>query len=167
MYRFFFSSILLLFISLHIEAQGPGTSERRFYVIHGSEAGEQVQAERIAYYTKQIGLTPEEAQVFWPIYNEMDNKRTVLFEERAEIIHKFVNESGKLNDKQIDEYLNRLTTIQQKETALPAEYDAKFRKVLSARKVMNMYIAEMGFRNYLLQRMRTINTRHIERNERP
>ena len=165
MYRLLFNSILLLFISLHVWAQGPGTSERRFYIIRGSEAGEQVQAERIAYYTKQIGLTTDEAQVFWPIYNEMDNKRNVLFEERAEIIHKFVNESEKLNDKQIDEYLNRLAAIQQKEAALPTEYDAKFRKVLPARKVMNMYVAEMGFRNYLLQRMRTVNPR-MERYER-
>jgi len=165
MYRLFFSSIFLFFISLQVEAQNPRAPERRIMVISGSAAGEQVQAERIAYYTKEIGLTAEEAQVFWPIYNEMDNKRNVLFEERAEIIHKFMNESTKLNDKQIDEYLNRLTAIQQKEAALPVEYDAKFRKVLPARKVMKIYVAEMGFRNYLLQRMRNMNPR-IERNDR-
>jgi len=38
--------------------------------------------------------------------------------------------------------------------ALPAEYHAKFRKVLPARKVMKLHVAEMGFRNYLLQKMR-------------
>jgi hypothetical protein len=133
-------------------------------IFRGGAVGEQVQVERIAYFTEQIGLTAEEAQLFWPIYNEMDNKRTALFEERAEIIHKFMNESAKLYDKQLDEYLNRLTAIQQKEAALPAEYDARFRKVLPARKVMNLYVAEMGFRTYLLQKMRNVNTR-FERDE--
>ena len=158
MNRFFFSWILFFFISLHVEAQrveaqGPGAPERRF-IIRSGAAGDQVQVERIAYLTEKIGLTPEEAQLFWPIYNEMDNKRTALFEERAAIIQKFMNESAKLTDRQIDEQLNRLVAIQQQESAIPAEYDARFRKVLSSRKVMNLYVAEMGFRNYLLQTIR-------------
>jgi len=153
-------SILLFFVSLQIEAQVPGMPERRV-VIRKEVVGEQMQVERIAYFTEKIGLTPDEAQLFWPIYNEMDNKRTAMFEERASIIRKFMDESAKMSDKQIDEQLNRLVAIQQQEMALPAEYDAKFRKVLSARKVMNLYVAEMGFRNYLLQKMRDV------RNERP
>jgi hypothetical protein len=47
-----------------------------------------------------------------------------------------------------------MVAIQQQEAALPAEYDARFRKVLSSRKVMNLYVAEMGFRTYLLQTIR-------------
>lgn len=151
----FIISIILFFISLQIEAQPDRRTPRR------GDMGEQVQVERIAYFTEKIGLTPEEAQLFWPIYNEMDNKRTALFEERAEMMRKFMDESAKMSDKQIDEQLKRLVAIQQQEMALPAEYDAKFRKVLSARKVMNLYVAEMGFRNYLLQKMReTRNEKH-------
>ena len=157
MSRFFFSTVLFFFISLHIKAQVSDMPDRRA-TDRQRPTSEQIQVERIAYFTETIGLTPEEAQLFWPVYNEMDQKRTALFEERAAIIHKFMNESDKLSDKQIDEHLNRLVAIQQKEMALPAEYDAKFRKVLPARKVMNLYVAEMGFRNYLLQKMR--NVRH-------
>ena len=162
MYRSIFF-ISLFFISLQIEAQVPEMPERRMIVRRGGGVfGEQVQVERIAYFTEKIGLTTEEAQLFWPIYNEMDNKRTALFEERASIIRKFMDESAKMSDKQIDEQLNRLVAIQQQEMALPSEYDAKFRKVLPARKFMNLYVAEMGFRNYLLQKMRG-----DVRNERP
>ena len=150
-----FSLILFFSLSLHVEAQGPGSSpERRVMIVRNGAAGEQVQVERIAYFTEKIGLTPEEAQQFWPIYNEMDNKRTALFEERASIIQKFVNNADNLTERQITEQLNRLVAIQQQEAALPAEYDARFRKVISSRKVMNLYVAEMGFRNYLLQTIR-------------
>ena len=160
MYRIFFSSILFFLISLQVEAQGTVRPDRRIAV---RAMGEQVQIKRIAYFTEKIGLTPEEAQLFWPIYNEMDNKRTALFEERAAIIHKFINEPEKLNDRQLDEHLSRLVTIQQQEMALPGEYDPKFRKVLPARKVMNLYVAEMGFRNYLLQTMRNRHPEGIEK----
>lgn len=162
MFRFFFISILFFFISLHIEAQGPGSPERRVFV-HTRVVGEQINVERIAYFTEKIGLTAEEAQVFWPVYNEMDNKRTALFEERAAIIQKFMNESAKMSDRQIDEHLNRLVAIQQQEMLLPVEYDARFRKVLPTRKVMNLYVAEMGFRNYLLQTMRNRRPEDIEK----
>ena len=161
MSRLFFSAILFFFISLQAEAQMPGTQDRRMAVRYRAP-DEQIQKERIAYFTEAIGLTSEEAQLFWHVYNEMENKRTALFDERASIIHKFMNEPDKLSDKQIDDHLNRLIAIQQKEMALPAEYDAKFRKVLPARKVMNLYVAEMGFRNYLLQKMRN---EHSERSE--
>jgi hypothetical protein len=117
--------------------------------------GEQVQIERIAYFTEKIGLTPEEAQLFWSLYNELDNKRISLFEEKAAIIKTFMDNTKNLNDKQINEQLNRLAVINQQESALYGEYDAKFRKVLSAQKVMNLYVAEMGFRRYLLQTIRT------------
>ena len=154
MFRLILSSVLCFFILLQGEAQDRPMPERRMMVRNNIMYGEQIQVERIAYFTEQIGLTTEEAQLFWPIYNEMDNKRTALFEERASIIHKFMNESNSLSEKQIDEQLSRLVVIQQQEMALPAEYHAKFRKVLPARKVMKLHVAEVGFRNYLLQKMR-------------
>ena len=122
---------------------------------------EHVQIERIAYFTEKTGLTPEEAQLFWPLYNEMDNKRTALFEEKAAILKAFMDNTKSQSDKQINEQLNRLAAINQQEVALYGEYDAKFRKVLSAQKVMNLYVAEIGFRHYLLQ---TIRNRKDKRN---
>ena len=32
--------------------------------------GERAQAEKIGYITQRLQLTPEEAQVFWPVYNQ-------------------------------------------------------------------------------------------------
>ena len=155
MSKIIISTITCFFVILQGVAQDSDRSERgRRPGAPGRVFGEQVQVERIAYFTEKIGLTSDEAQLFWPIYNEMDKKRTSLFEERALIIRKFMRESDNLSDKQIEDQLNRMTSIQQQEMTLPKEYDARFRKVLPARKVMNLYVAEMEFRNYLLQKMR-------------
>jgi len=35
---------------------------------------EAVQAQKIAFITQEVGLTPAEAEKFWPLYNEMDRK---------------------------------------------------------------------------------------------
>ena len=42
---------------------------------------EAVQAQKIAFITQETGLTPAEAEKFWPLYNEMNHKV-------GEVIHK-------------------------------------------------------------------------------
>ena len=32
-------------------------------------------AEKIAYFTSELDLTPEEAQLFWPVYNMLQDER--------------------------------------------------------------------------------------------
>ena len=38
---------------------------------HREERKEQVKAAKIAFFTEEMGLSVEEAQVFWPLYNTM------------------------------------------------------------------------------------------------
>lgn len=121
---------------------------------HDKDVSEKIQVERIAFFSEKIGLTADEAQLFWPIYNEMDQKKTELFEKRAGIIRRFRTESNKLSSKEIDNMLNELVSIQQQEAELPNLYHKQFRNILSAEKVMNVYMAEIEFRGYLLQKMR-------------
>lgn len=39
---------------------------------------EAIMAEKIAYFTKELQLTPEEAQQFWPVYNQLWDKKKEL-----------------------------------------------------------------------------------------
>ena len=146
-------SIILCCCFLHVDAQ------KRDAMFHHApppkEMNDKIQVERIAFFSGKIGLTPEEAQLFWPVYNEMDNKKNRLFEEKATITRRFVKDAKSIGEKELAELLNRLVVIQQEESKIPADYDAKFRKILSDKKVMELYIAEMEFRSYLLQKMRT------------
>src|SRR5580693_4639131 len=53
---------------------------KRFLILYGiiftlcisvsAQNGERIQALKIAYLTKQLNLTPEEAERFWPVYNQ-------------------------------------------------------------------------------------------------
>lgn len=39
---------------------------------------EAIMTEKIAYFTKELQLSPEEAQQFWPVYNQLWNKKKEL-----------------------------------------------------------------------------------------
>jgi hypothetical protein len=53
---------------------------KRFLILYGiiftlcisvsAQNGEGIQALKIAYLTKQLNLTPEDAEKFWPVYNQ-------------------------------------------------------------------------------------------------
>ena len=152
MYRLFVA-MLCFFLTLPASAQESGIPARRGGM-RMSVPSENIQVERIAYFTEKMNLTPEEAQLFWPIYNEMDHKKTALFEEKAAIIRRFAKESDKITEKQLDELLERLAAINRQEAQIPGEYQVRFRKVLPASKVMNLYVAETDFRRHLLLKMR-------------
>ena len=56
---------------------------------------ERVRAEKVAFLTEQIDLTESEAQVFWPIYNQLQNEQRESFEavrKAYEAMEKGVNE---------------------------------------------------------------------------
>jgi hypothetical protein len=135
-----------VFLTLNIQAQ-----DRQW---RKGQMNEQLKAERVAYFTSTIALTVEEAQTFWPLYNEMDKKKTDLFEERAGIMHRFMKEDEAPQEKEAGKLLDRLVAINKQEAELNAEYDARFRKILPNEKVIKMYVAEFQFRNVLLQKMR-------------
>jgi hypothetical protein len=65
-------STLAVFISLSVvRAQPPGGQNRE----------EQIESLRIAYITKQLELTPEEAQKFWPVYNSYTGEMRKMLQE--------------------------------------------------------------------------------------
>ena len=60
---------------------------------------EKIKAMKISYITSELDLSPKEAQVFWPIYNEFEAKMEGFHKERrAE--HKKHKTEGELSDKE-------------------------------------------------------------------
>jgi hypothetical protein len=125
----------------------------------GSEEGsERIKAQKVAFITRSINLTAQEAQVFWPVYNEFDEKRNVVLTKRRNTYAYFNQNESKLNEKETDEIISTFIKLQKEEASLTEEYNARFRKILPAKKVMKLYVAEVEFKNYLLQIIRENKT---------
>jgi hypothetical protein len=113
-----------------------------------------IEAQRIAYITKELDLTPDESKVFWPVYNEYDAKRQKLkksFKESGDF-HK--PDFDKLTEKEANQILDNQIIEAQKFLDLRKEYHTKFRSVLPAVKVLKLYDAEREFQKMLLDKMR-------------
>jgi hypothetical protein len=116
-----------------------------------------IQADRIAYYTNQLNLTPSEAEKFWPVFNEYNAKVAKLYSEETQLINVFRNNKSEMTERDIDANIKKIFDIRRSITSLNEEYYQKFRQVLPARKVMKLIITETQFRKWLLNRRALIN----------
>lgn len=108
------------------------------------DKAEKRKAEKIAFITTKLELTPQEAEKFWPIYNEFENKMSELHKERRQ--NKPKKKVSDMTDKEVEDLLQSHFTFEQKELDLKKEYHEKFKAVLPIKKVAKLYHLEMEFR---------------------
>jgi Spy/CpxP family protein refolding chaperone len=133
----------------HQKHDKKGTPER-FY----KPGSEKFRAMKIAYLTEKLDLTPAEAEKFWPVYNEFQTKKEVIFKELKTLKRANKQEDKEVSDAEIEKMLNQRIITKQKELDLEKEYLAKFKSVLPISKVGKFYKAEEGFKRDLLRKMR-------------
>lgn len=108
--------LLILILSLPMLASAQDNSQRE----------NKLESLEIAFLTRELNLSPEEAQKFWPVYNKYS----------AEM-------KGTLRDKQNDpDVLDR----QQKLLDIRKKYRSEFLKVLPPDRVNQVFTSEMKFR---------------------
>jgi len=115
---------------------------------------EKFKAKKIAYITDAINLTPAEAEKFWPVYNEFEQKRFLIMEERHSLEKKLNVKIEEMSDEKYIELTKKLISFPKTEGDLFLEYNEKFLKILSPRKVVQLYVADMGFKSFLLKEFR-------------
>ncbi len=102
------------------------------------------QAQHVAFITKHLELTTEEAEKFWPVYNELTEKNRAMKKEhrKARTDKKF----DEMTDAEIDELMTDAMNMKQKELDLKKEYHEKLKAVIPVRKVAKLYHAEERYK---------------------
>ena len=118
---------------------------------HAAQKKEQIKALKVAFITKELNLTTKEAQTFWPVFNEYDEKREALRKEERLISRKINNNAASLNEKELGILLEKLIKTREASVALLRTYKDKFLYILPTRKVAKLYVAERKFHKQLLQ----------------
>lgn len=127
-----------------IEKRGAPKSQNRF---------EEFKARKTAFLIKEVGITKEEGDQFFPLYNELQEKkfhiqRDVRNKKRA------IDQATESVASAI--YLETATAMNNaklKEAQLDNEYFGKFKKIFSADKLYRLQVAELKFNAEALRDM--------------
>ncbi|HUX54555.1 MAG TPA: hypothetical protein VMV56_09090 [Williamwhitmania sp.] len=118
------------------------------------DKAELVKAQKIAFFTQKLNLTPDEAQRFWPVYNEYWSRKNIIIADRRETMAYCQKNLSRMSSKEIKAYADKYVGFQKKEADLLLEFNLKFQKVLPVEKVMKLYQADNDFKNWLLQQIK-------------
>lgn len=120
---------------------------------------ERVKALKVAFITEALNLTSEEAEKFWPIYNEYQDKRDVVRTQLAENRKKVKEQSETLSPEELMKLADEEMTLRQQDLDLQKEMHEKLKKVLPAKKLALLYVAEEDFKRELLKMLKEDNAR--------
>lgn len=104
----------------------------------GTKKQQDIEALKVAFISKELNLTPEEAQKFWPVYNQYTNELRTIVKDDQDIIDR---------DEKV---LN-----------LRKRYRDDFTKILGPHRMNQIFSAEGKFRQLLI---RSIRNQKVQRN---
>lgn len=111
---------------------------------------DRMMSEKIAFITMELQLTPEEAQVFWPVYNQIAQEKKASQKAMMTAYRTMVKalEEGTASDKEISAMLDDYLGAKQAHKEAGKDDADRYRKVLPAKKVVKLYVAEENFRRH-------------------
>jgi len=115
---------------------------------------QKIKAEKVAFLTSKMNLTVEEAQKFWPIYNEMDEKLDALRKEMHTAFKEFKEKKDNITDADYEKMTDKFIDNELAEAQIKKEYHAKYKKTLPIEKVAKFYRAEKEFNEHLLHELK-------------
>ncbi|MFW5752211.1 MAG: hypothetical protein ACOCW8_02615 [bacterium] len=115
---------------------------------------DEINAMKIAFITKKLDLSPEEAEKFWPLYNQYSARKDEVHTNKQSIGWYYVQNEATINDEEATDLLEKYVSANEQEGHLIREYMEKFKKILPSEKVLKLFVAEYQFKSHLLKELR-------------
>ena len=137
MYKNILLTIILSISSISLFAQKPRMSKEEF---------RQCQEK---YIKEQTGLTQQEAQQFFPLYFELQDKKDAINRQAWVQMRKGKEEN--LSEAEYNKIVEEIIKARISCDQLDLEYLHKYQKFLSSKQIFNIQRAEMWFHRELLK----------------
>jgi hypothetical protein len=139
--------ILLLFGFLITSIYAQNTKSENSH----KQRWEEMRAKRAVFYTEHIGFTANEARKFWPVYNELQEKKERLHRRCFDQFRRAKKDSNGKRVIDFTKVTNDMINMKVQEATLDKYYHTKFKKILSPEKLFKYYNAEREWAGQLLK----------------
>lgn len=98
-----------------------------------------LRAERTAMVEEEMQFTPQEAAVFWPVYQKYENEIRKLNDQRIELIHTYADNYTNITDDIAEQLAKKSLELDIKEAYLRKQYFREFNHVLPATRAAKFF----------------------------
>jgi len=130
--------VLTIIISASVQAQDRELKEER------------LETQKIAFVTTKLALSPDEAKLFWPIYNEYKSQHKSLKKDLRNIGLQ-AERMEELTEQEAGELINEMLSKEEQEILLKREYVGKLEPVIGNKKIASLFAVEREFREQVLR----------------
>ncbi len=118
---------------------------------------EKIQSEKIAFLTMQMDITPQEAQTFWPVYNQIEKEKDAALLGVINTHKALAAAVQSSNTAAISKCLNEYLQAQDRFRDIESKAATQYKEVLPIEKVAKLYIAEEEFRRQHIRKLHERN----------
>lgn len=129
--------ILILLISFNAYSQRDGKMHER------------IRAQKVAFITERLDLSPDEAQQFWPIYNVFENKIQSFRKNDLKQVREAMRK-GNLSDKEAQQVLVKFMDVEEKIHQAKKQLVKDLQSAISPQKIIKLKSAEDAFNKKLM-----------------
>jgi len=128
------------------------------------QAKEKIESARIGFITERLGLTPDQAERFWPLYNEYRDRNQYAarkfhqYKQSIDAENPSEQESKRLVDMELE--------LKQQRLDLEKEYSKRMLDVITTQQVAALRDAERDFRGILLRRLQQARQHKMRQQQR-
>lgn len=139
----------ILILLLFIFAFGQGMAQEK-------NKRDYIKSLKIAFITENLNLTTDEAQRFWPVYNNYEDQRYLqVYKEYKEIKHLLRDkEFGDVSETQASRTLDRLITIKKNSLELEKKLFDDLSDFIPSTKILYLKKLEDDFNHKLLEKLK-------------
>ena len=144
--------LLLLVLSMAIFAPVSFSQVTDRPVKKHKQKREELRAQKVAFISNRLSLTPEEAENFWPVYNEYERESMETHKKKRQLL-KELRTVDEMSDKEAYNKMKDLLNLETKHAELRLTYLAKFAEVLDKKRAAKVYIIEEKWKKTLLKKL--------------
>jgi len=138
--------------SIGMNAQNSDNTDRQD---RKEEMRDRIKALSIAHITKELNLSSQEAEKFWPLYNKVKEEHHRLEKDKKRLMKKLESEFETMSESQALSYVDQMVALDQKIVATNLDYKhEEIIKVIGAKRFLKLKKAELDFRRKMIKEYR-------------
>lgn len=114
----------------------------------GAAKRERIQALKVAFITEELQLTSEQAKVFWPVYDQLEEELSALRRQSNK-----QPDLSAASDKEIENWVLNKLDLEAQQAALKKTYIGRFKEIITWQQIATLLQVEKRFKKELLQRI--------------
>ena len=117
---------------------------------------ERIKALRVAFISDRLDLSTEEAQRFWPVFNQFDDRQIELQRQKKQLLFKLRHENiATLSDKETARLMEQEDQLETEIQNNKRQLAKDLQGIIPNQKILMLKQLEVEFKNKLLQQMKS------------